>query len=229
MPGSVYKRGDIYWIKCYYKSKEYRTSAKTEKITEAKKLLARYMGEVAAGTFKGFRDDRVSMKEILADLVDDYRRRKLRSVDTLIHHLKPIRHFFELIDPRLVNARDIDLYKKRRTAEGFMPATINNELQYFGQALRLAQEKELIERVPRIRKESVYNARQGFFEHVEFERVVSFLPEDLKDFARFGYYSGWRRNEIARIEWTHIEGDVLRLPPSISKRYIHEIGTSQAQ
>jgi integrase len=98
-----------------------------------------------------------------------------------------------------------------------MPATINNQLQYFGQALRLAQEKELIERVPRIRKEPVHNARQGFFAHTEFERIVLFLPEDLKDFARFAYYSGWRRNEIARIEWTHIEEDVLRLPPSISK------------
>jgi integrase len=46
---------------------------------------------------------------------------------------------------------------------------------------------------------------------------VSFLPEDLTDYARFAYYSGWRRNEIARIERAHIEGDVLRLLPSISK------------
>jgi integrase len=47
--------------------------------------------------------------------------------------------------------------------------------------------------------------------------VVSFLPEDLKDFARFAYHAGWRRNEVAKLEWTHIEGDVLRLPPAISK------------
>jgi integrase len=50
-----------------------------------------------------------------------------------------------------------------------------------------------------------------------FERVVSHLPKDLKDFARFAYYSGWRRSEIAGLQWSHIERDVLRLPPELSK------------
>jgi hypothetical protein len=63
------------------------------------------------------------------------------------------------------------------------------------------QEKERIDRVLRIRKESVHNAKQGFFEQAECEWVASFLPEYLTGYARFAYYSGWRRNEIARIEW----------------------------
>jgi integrase len=217
MPGSVFQRGEIWHIKFYYKGKPYQASAKTTKKKEAEKLLGRYMGAVAAGTFKGFRDDRLSMKDFLDDLVEDCARRHLRSLDTIIHHLKPIRRFFEPIDPHLITAGDIRLYRKERTAQGRKPATINRELHYLGQALRLAQERELLERVPRIRKEPEHNARQGFFEHQEFERVVSLLPEDLQDFARFAYYSGWRRNEIARIEWTHVEGKVLRLPPEISK------------
>jgi integrase len=121
------------------------------------------------------------------------------------------------MDPHLITARDIALYKKKRYGADKQPATINRELHYLGQALRFAQEKELIERIPRIRKEPEDNARQGFFDHAEFERVVSFLLEDLKDFARFAYYAGWRRNEIAHLAWSHIEGDVLRLPPTISK------------
>jgi hypothetical protein len=31
--------------------------------------------------------------------------------------------------------------------------------------------------------------------------VGSFLTEDLKDFARFGYYSGWRRKKMARVSF----------------------------
>jgi integrase len=213
----VYRRGEIFWIKFDYKGKSYRASAKTSKVTEAKRLRDFYMGQVARGEFKGFLDDRLSLKEILDDLVADCTRRKLRSIDTIIHHLKPIRRFFEPMDPHLIAVRDIERYKRQRYSEGKQSATINRELHYLGQAMRLAQEKELIERVPKIRKEPEDNARQGFFDHAEFERVLSFLPEDLKDFARFAYYAGWRRNEIAHLAWSHIEGDVLRLPPAISK------------
>jgi integrase len=204
-------------MKLYYRGKMYRKSAETRHKREAEKALAKYMGEVATGTFKGFRDDAITTKQMLDDLVADCARRRLRSLDTIIHHLKPIRRFFEAMDPTMITARDIEQYKKKRYADGVKPATVNRGLTYLIQALRLAQEKELIERVPRIRKEPEDNARQGFFEHTEFERVVHFLPEELKDFARFAYHTGWRRNEIAQLAWAHIEGDVLRLPPAISK------------
>ena len=53
----------------------YRTSAKTVKITDAKKLLSKYLGEVVAGTFKGFHDDTLSMQEVFDDFADDCRRK----------------------------------------------------------------------------------------------------------------------------------------------------------
>jgi hypothetical protein len=51
---------------------------------------------------------------------------------------------------------------------------------------------------------------------VEFDRLVSFLPDDLKGFVRFGYYSGWRKGEISRIEWRDVQ-DTVRLRPEVSK------------
>jgi hypothetical protein len=59
------------------------------------------------------------------------------------------------------------------------------------QAFRLAQRKNLLERIPHIPRFKVNNARQGFFEREEYERVVSFLPDYLQDFTRFGYLTGW--------------------------------------
>jgi integrase len=61
------------------------------------------------------------------------------------------------------------------------------------------------------------NARQGFFEHEQFERVVECLPDDLKDYVCFAYFTGWRKREVAQLAWRHIEGEVVRLPPEISK------------
>jgi hypothetical protein len=86
----VYKRGDIYWIKFYYRGKAYRTSAKTARVTDAKKLLSKYLGEVASGTFKGFRDDTASMQELFDDFQEDCRRRNLRGINRIVSHMKPL-------------------------------------------------------------------------------------------------------------------------------------------
>ena len=51
--GSLYKRGDIFWIKYYRNGKPYRESSKTEKITEAQRLLKKREGEIAEGSYRG--------------------------------------------------------------------------------------------------------------------------------------------------------------------------------
>src|SRR5215470_14511546 len=108
MPGSVYKRGEIYWIKFYYKGMMYRKSAETVHKREAEKTLAKYMGEVARGEFKGFRDDALSMKELFDDFEEECRRRKLRGIDRIVSHMKPLRAWFERMDVEQVTERTID-------------------------------------------------------------------------------------------------------------------------
>jgi integrase len=107
--------------------------------------------------------------------------------------------------------------------QGRSRTTVNREMQLLGQALKLAQERNLIARIPRMRRFREHNARQGFFEHDEFERLLDFLPPDLTDFVRFAYWSGWRKGEIAQLEWRDIQGDVVRLRPQISKNHAGRI------
>lgn len=49
------------------------------------------------------------------------------------------------------------------------------------------------------------SARQGFFEHGDFENLVAHLPEPISDIARFGYLSGWRRSEIVSLKWQAVD------------------------
>jgi integrase len=95
----------------------------------------------------------------------------------------------------------IDHYMKHRVEEGKKPAAVNRETQLLGQTFRLVQEHRLVQRVSHFRHLPERNARQGFFEQDEFDRVVENLPDYLKDFARFAYLSGWRKGEIARLQW----------------------------
>ena len=101
--------------------------------------------------------------------------------------------------------------------QGIKQATINWETQYLTQALKLAVEEKLLARVPVVKKYREDNARQGFFEVDDFERVVILLPEDIRDFVRFAYNSGWRRGEIAQLTWRDVEDEVIRFRPKISK------------
>jgi integrase len=55
------------------------------------------------------------------------------------------------------------------------------------------------------------NVRQGFFGEAEFERLVSHLPADLQDFARFAYLTGMRKGEIPSLRWDYVDGDTIRL------------------
>jgi integrase len=49
------------------------------------------------------------------------------------------------------------------------------------------------------------NARQGFFEHEDFEAFVQHLPEPVNDIARFAYVTGWRRGEVVPLKWEDVD------------------------
>jgi integrase len=132
-------------------------------------------------------------------------------------HLNPVRAYCKDIAAAQVNERCIGLYRKYRLSLGRTRATINREVQYLSQALKLAVKKQLLTTAPEIEKYQEKNARQGFFEVEDFERVVPLLPADIQDLVRFGYYSGWRRGEIAQLEWSDVEEEIIRLRPEISK------------
>jgi len=48
--------------------------------------------------------------------------------------------------------------------------------------------------IPRLSE--VGNERQGFFETADFDAVFAKLPEYLRDLARFGFVTGWRKGSI---------------------------------
>jgi integrase len=87
-------------------------------------------------------------------------------------------------------------------------ATVNRELQLLTQAYRL-KEKE-VGRGPTVPKLEE-RVREGFCDRVDFELIVAHLPEDLQDFARWGYLTGWRKGEIASLRWNELSMETRQL------------------
>src|SRR5262249_3668049 len=118
-----------------------------------------------------------------------------------------------------VGLRGIEAYLTKRREARKANATINRELELLRRALRLTHDRQLLPSIAKVRVLTENNTRQGFFERADLEAVVAVLPDDLRDFTRFAYLTGWRKGEIISLKWTdvHREAGAIRLRPEAAK------------
>ncbi len=162
---------------------------------------------------------RVTIREIIADLETDFRLRKVKSLPQVRSHLKPILEYFGEWRALDVTAEAVDAFIEAQQDEDKAPATINRSLQLLVQAMRLAMSRHKLTSIPSIRHLREDNTRQGFLEKDEVDALVAVLPPYLKDVVTFGYLTGWRRGEILGLTWHDVDRDgrLIRLPGDRAK------------
>jgi integrase len=216
--GRIFSRkgSALLWCAYYLRGKEFRESTGETDTNKAEKFLKRRLKEVGADqigakSFVGPQQERIKVSELLDALEADYKLRGKSSPQN-VSNLKRARLDFGLQRACSLTAEQVDSYIERRLQEGLAPASINRVTQVLSQAYKLAIERKHLSSAPKIRHLSeAGNVRQGFFSEVEFRAVLDNLPEDLKDFALFAYYTGMRKGEIASLRWEDVEGDIIRL------------------
>src|SRR5262245_6263396 len=90
--GSYYRRGEVYWVKYYKDGRPYRESTGSSLERDAKNLLDRRLGDIAAGRPLSPRADRIKIGELLDDLLVEYQvneRASLRRMKELVNHVRP--------------------------------------------------------------------------------------------------------------------------------------------
>src|SRR5262249_22999320 len=110
-----------------------------------------------------------------------------------------------------VNAARIARYVNDRLAVGMARASVNRELAALKRALSLAVEQERFSSAPKIKMLTEAPPRQGFVKPGEFEAIVRHQPAHLQDFARFGYLTGTREGEIAKLAWCEVDREGQRI------------------
>jgi integrase len=142
--------------------------------------------------------------------------RGAKALGPLKSHLKPVRDFFVLFRAVAVRTDDVEAYIAERRKQKKANATINREIEGLKQAFNLAVKCGRLIRAPHFPMLKEDNARQGFFEHTDFEKFVTQLPEPINDIARFAYLSGWRKGEIVPLRWDAVDrlGREVRLRTS---------------
>jgi len=219
--GSIYKRGSTFWIKYYRGGRPYRESTNSEKITEAKRLLALREGQVVEGRFPGLHVERVRIAELAEDYLRDYEINGRTSLKDAKRYKDKFTALFGAM--RVVDLRSdhIDAYIDQRRKEGASHATINRELGGFRRMFNLGarQRPPKVQQVPVIPRLKKENVRTGFFEHDEFLSMRGALPDHQKVPLTVGYWTGMRRGEILGLRWDQVDlgRGLLRIAPGTTK------------
>ena len=208
---NIYRRkgSPYFWIQIFANGKRHRESTKTNKITEARRILKQREGLVATG--KNPASSKLKFEGMEDLIVKDYKINKRKSLNRLENSIHHLNKYFGGMKGDKISPTDIDNYVDKRLEEGAMNGTINRELCAIRRMGNLAIEKEMIKRFPKIKllkevdKKGKPSTRTGFFEHAEFLDLRNALPDYLKPVVTLAYESGMRRNEILSLKWHQVD------------------------
>jgi integrase len=207
---------------------DYRCSTHTANRGLASKMLAEHQrrwANLKVGV-PGFIDPgsrKKTVAQLLAEVEKSAEVDRLKSLRQIKVHAKPVRrllgHVLAITLTEPTRQKTINDYILARRAEKAADATIDRELELVGRGFELVGlQRPKKWRTKLVRKHA--NARPGFFERSEFEKLVAELPSDLlKDIARWGYCTGMRRGETLSLAWANYDRQTatIRLAARASK------------
>jgi integrase len=205
--GTLFRIGKVWHINAVINGKRVRETTGHTNYQEARKWMKERLA-----TYEPKNDN--TLGEALDMLLEDYRLREIKSLYRQTSVLKAVKkRLGHRKVQSLTNNALLDYVKARRTA-GKSNQTIIHDLQVVRQALTIAIEYGWISKLPTFPSLRKGLARQGFVDRGTFDRILTFLPEEFKDFSSYAYCTGWRRGDVANLTWKMVswEERVIRLP-----------------
>jgi integrase len=220
--GSVYQRGQVWWIRYQHGRQEYRESARSTQRDDAVRLLCHRLGALNTGRPGGpSEEERLTFEDLAADYIQE---RTVRGITgaclqwskSRVENLKTIFAGVRAVEITTHRMRE---YARKRLALGAAPGTVNRDFGALSRMFTLAMQAGRMTRRPYIPRLRENPPRQGFMEHGEYLAIREHLSPAYRDVLDFGYFSGWRKGEVLTLEWRDVdrEGRVIRLRPEVSK------------
>jgi len=219
-PSGELRRGRLWWIAYRVAGQLKREPAKTQSRQEAERLLRSRLAGLDRGELPA--TDRATWEDLVSLIRSDYRANGRRSSARLEVSLRQLDRTFAPTDRAAsITADRLAAYVARRLDEdGAARATVNRELSVVRRAFRLAHRAGRVLVVPHVAMLREDNARTGFFERHDFDRLRKALPEDVRTPALVAYLTGWRMtSELLTRQWHHVDlrAGWLRLEPGETK------------
>lgn len=212
--GSVYQRGDVWYVDFYVNGDRRRIATDAQNKTEAKAVRDRER-EAARGA-NARPGGPPTYEDAEQALIADYARKGNRSnPEKRLKHLRPTFGGRTLAS---IGARHIDAYATYRVKhEGAAPATVNRELACLRRMFHRMRELDAIDAVPHFPMRQEQNVRTGFIGEDELQLILKHIRPELHGLVEFAYVTGWRKGEILSRDWSHVTDRAIRLEPGQTK------------
>lgn len=232
--GTIYKRGDVWWIGYFRGKKRFLESSGSDDKEKARSLLRRREGDIERGLPVSPANDRLKWEDATADVVNDYTvngKRSLAHVQRRItKHLTP---YFGGRRMAHISTADVRAYVVHRQSEKIVTesgqhpgertvsnAEINRELAIVKRAFSLTIQAGKLFHRPHVPMLKEQNVRTGFFTAAQISSVIKHLPAHMQPIITFAHITGWRvRSEVLTLEWRQVDfaAGTVTLDPGTTK------------
>jgi len=204
--GTLYQRGNIWWVKIRVDGRPVYESSKSEKKADAIKLRDRMLAKKSRGELSSGAADKVLITELLDDVLKSDVKASTRYIWEKVIE-KNIRPFFGKLKAQRLTTDLMDRYREKRKAEKRSDSTVNRELSIlriaFNNARKRTPPKVVV--VPYFPIVAETNIRKGFLTDEQHDALLAELPAELKGLFVTGYITGLRRGEITSIQWPQVD------------------------
>ena len=125
--GTLYLRGNIWWVKIRVDGRPVYESSKSTKKSDAIKLRDKLLARKARGELSGGTADKALIAELLDDVLKSDIKPSTRYVWGKVIE-KNIRPFFGNLKAQRLTTDHMDRYREKRKGEGRSDSTVNREL-----------------------------------------------------------------------------------------------------
>jgi integrase len=204
--GTLYLRGNIWWVKIRVDGRPVYESSKSEKKSDAIKLRDRLLARKARGELSGGAADKALIAELLDDVLKSDIKPSTRYVWEKVIE-KNIRPFFGNLKAQRLTTDHMDRYREKRKGEGRSDSTVNRELSILRTSFHNARKRTppKVLAVPYFPIVAETNIRKGFLSDEQYDRLRGELPEELKALFVTAWITGLRRGEITAIQWPQVD------------------------
>jgi integrase len=125
----------------------------------------------------------------------------------MMRSVKALETYFKGYKAQGITTDEVKRYTKKRKEAGKANATINRELAALKRMFNLAyqQSPPKVAQVPYIPMLKENNRRTGFFEHEDYQNLMTHAAQYLKGVIALAYDTGMRKEEILSVKWNQID------------------------
>src|SRR5882724_7641078 len=204
--GSIYKRGNVWWVQVYVDGKPIIKSSKSTKKSDAVNLRNQLLAKKERGEMRSGALDKVLIGELLDEVLKSDIKESTRYIWEKVVE-KSIRPFFGAMRAKRLATDHMDDYRTKRKADGCSDATVNRELSILRTAFHNARKRTppKVLTVPYFPMMQETTVRKGFLTDQQYAVLRDALPEEIRPVFIVGYITGIRKGELLRITWPQVD------------------------